>query len=164
MFPVTVVGCVCMKNTKTEIFFDILLLLHCWCFSTLSLSACRCMWTFLVGWICLSRCRWWSGPYLFMPVPPAPPASAATAALWPGWASQKDLRVCTVNTGTCMFSFFPYVCVCVCSTQHSLTPSCLLLLQRRRATAIWQYQSLTGGIVCKAVIVLTGRERTRDLC
>lgn len=51
---------------------------------------------------------------------------------------------------------------CAYGTQRSLTLVCLL--QHRQVTAIWQYQSLTGGIVCTAVIGLTGRERTRDLC
>lgn len=62
------------------------------------------------------------------------------------------------------------ISVLVCVVQYTvvhkvlLRPVCLLLLQHRQATAIWQYQRLTGGIVCRAVIVVTGRERTRDLC
>lgn len=38
------------------------------------------------------------------------------------------------------------------------------LSQHRQVTAIWQYQSLRGVTVCRAVIGLTGTETTRDRC
>lgn len=62
------------------------------------------------------------------------------------------------QTQACTFSLFH-----VHTAREDLLRSSVLL-QRRRATAIWKYQRLKGGTVCRAVIGLTGRETTQDLC
>lgn len=62
------------------------------------------------------------------------------------------------QTQTCTFCLFH-----VHTAREDLSHS-TVLLQHHRATAIWKYQRLKGGTVCRAVIGLTGRETIQDLC
>lgn len=60
---------------------------------------------------------------------------------------------------TCSFFFIFYA-----HTVYKDLTHLICFLQRRQVTVIWQYQSLRGVTVCRAVIGLTGTETTRDRC